>query len=784
MPNNAERSTPDCDDPHVPDPLPIRGLPVLRRSNSLFHCALVVRCDHRIVGQEPASTRPAEQVRSFTPKSGENLIKGISVRVSAEVTFIPLSAEPIEYVFEAVTPYVFPTPGLFHEAHAKIKAVEDAGHAIAAWQNREWRAGPSGDSCYFRNVNPVHAFRQSPYTADKSGSRPQISVLMPTYNQSAFLRRAVTSLLAQTYSDWELLIIDDGSSDETSSLIAEYGNNPKIRSWCLPENGGFGRALNLAMAQARAPYIAYLPSDDIHYPYHLASLLACLFAHPDACLAYSGIRFDQRRTEPGQIPGVPLQLVQVMHRRINEQWIERAELVTDDLDRLFWSRLRAHGEFMSTGEVSCEWVDHPHQHHKTVRENLGGGLNPYRSRYHVNHPMRFHSSSGSYVDENVQYARFRERPRQPLAQDGLKILLVGELAFNPDRVLAFEERGHQLYGLWTEHPWWLNTVGPLPFGHVQDLPRSAWRNAINDLKPDIIYALLNWQAVPLAHELLSADLGIPFIWHFKEGPWLCLENGTWRQMVDLHTKTDGQIYSSPELRDWFETIVPGCTNQGRTMVLDGDLPKREWFEGAPSSRISAVDGDFHTVVPGRPIGLHPGLLRDLAAERIHLHFYGDLQHRDWGPWIEEGQRVAPGHLHLHSHVGPSQWVTELSRYDAGWLHFLRSDNRGDLGAAFWDDLNYPARLTTLMAGGLPVLQYDNRDAIVATQTLARKLDIGIFCENMTQLGVQLRDTERMERLRANVWRHRPQFTFDHHVDELVAFFRSVMVSASRIDRTL
>lgn len=101
---------------------------------------------------------------------------------------------------------------------------------------------------------------------------------------------------------------------------------------------------------------------------------------------------------------------------------------------------------------------------------------------------------------------------------------MGELAFNPDRVLALEERGHRLYGLWIEHPWWLNTVGPLPFGHVEDLPRSDWRNAIRALQPDIIYALLNWQAVPFVHEILQADFGIPFVWHFKEGPWLCLSS--------------------------------------------------------------------------------------------------------------------------------------------------------------------------------------------------------------------------------------------------------------------
>ncbi len=597
---------------------------------------------------------------------------------------------------------------------------------------------------------------------------------MPTYNQSAFLRRAIRSLFRQTYADWELLIIDDGSTDSTPTLISQLRSDPRIRAWRLDENRGLAHALNQGLAAARSPLVSYLPSDDLYFPHHLASLKACLEGHSNASLAYSGLRFHLRRTGLGQIPDFPLQLVQVIHHRGEERWIERQELVSDDLERLFWKQLRLRGSFEATEQISCEWVDHPQQHHKTIRENMGGGVNPYRSRYGVKHPLRFHSSVGSYTDEEAQYRLFRERPDTPAAPNGLKILLVGELAFNPDRVLALEERGHQLYGLWMEHPWWLNTVGPLPFKHVRDIPRADWRRAVRRLQPDIIYALLNWQTVPFVHEVLQADLGIPFVWHFKEGPWLCLEHGTWAQMIDLHTRTDGQIYSSPELRDWFETIVPGCTKHGRTMVLDGDLPKREWFEGTPSPLLSLSDGEFHTVVPGRPIGLHRGLLRDLPGQHIHLHFYGDLQHRDWKFWLEEAQRVAPSYLHLHPHVGPGLWVSELSRYDAGWLHFLKSDNGGDLGSASWDDLNYPARLATLMAAGLPLLQYDNEGAIVATQTLARRLDIGLFCQDIPQLGAQLRDTDRVVEIRDNVRQHRLRFTFDDHADALLLFFTRVI----------
>ena len=120
------------------------------------------------------------------------------------------------------------------------------------------------------------------------------------------------------------------------------------------------------------------------------------------------------------------------------------------------------------------------------------------------------------------------------------------------------------------------------------------------------------------------------------------------------------------------------------------------------------------------------------------------------------------------------WVTEFSRYDACWLHFFKSENRGELQRANWDDLNYPARISTLAAAGLPMIQRANPEAIVATQTLAQELDIGIFCNDVSELGSKLAQTPRMDALRNNVWRARPRFTFDNHVDRLVEFFREVI----------
>jgi glycosyltransferase involved in cell wall biosynthesis len=606
---------------------------------------------------------------------------------------------------------------------------------------------------------------------------PSVSVLIPTYQQSRFICRALDSLQAQTLTDWEAIILDDGSRDETEQAVLPYLSDLRIQYRRFTENKGLGYVLNEGIARVRASLIAYLPSDDVYYQDHLKSLTTCLETAGGAALAYSGVRYHYNRLATAQVPGFPLQLVQCLHRKTGLSWMQRQELESDDFERLYWGRLRELGAFVGTSDATCEWVDHPMKRHKLMQEPEGG-INTFRSYYRVHEPLRFHTSAGHYIDEVSQYRSMRERRDTLPAADSLKILLVGELAYNADRVLALDEQGHKLYGLWMENPYWYNTVGPLPFGHVEDLPRDHWREAIQRVQPDIIYALLNWQAVPFAHEVMMATAGIPFVWHFKEGPFICLEKGTWPQLVDLHQLSDGQIFSSPEMRDWFDTVVPGLSLNKPTHVLDGDLPKRDWFDRPCTALRSASEGEIHTVAPGRPIGLHPPDVAALARNGIHLHFYGEITHGAWRQWIEKTQSLAPGYLHLHPNVHQADWVAEFSQYDAGWLHSFKSENGGEIRRANWDDLNYPARVSTLALSGLPMIQQNNEGAIVATQSLARQLGLGVFFDTMDNLGVQLHDKQRMQAIREQLNQKRDLFTFDYHVPELVTFFRKVIESAS------
>jgi glycosyltransferase involved in cell wall biosynthesis len=598
---------------------------------------------------------------------------------------------------------------------------------------------------------------------------PRISVVMPTYEQGAFIARALDSLLSQTEAAWEAIIVIDGSTYGTAGIVADFLGDPRFRQIVLPDNIGLGAALNRGLDAASGAVVAYLPTDDVYHSDHLATLLAALDSTPDAVAAVAGVRHHYNR-EALVAPPEGVQLVQVGHQRVTERWIERTELVSDDLDRLFWQRLRARGRFVQTNQVTCEWVSHPGQGSKVILEPFGG-INPYRQRYRVPHPLRFHSSVGDRIDEVERYARFRDRPRIPPDPNGLHILLVGELAYNADRILALEERGHRLSGYWLRGGHWYNTVGPLPFGHVTDIEADDPREAVRQAKPDVIYALLNWQAVPFAAAVRRANPDVPFVWHYKEGPFISLEKGDWADLVDLTENADGVIHSSAEMQAWYETILPGRLDPERQLVLDGDLPNREWFAGKPEPRLSAEDGDLHTAVPGRPIGLHPETVAELAQHGIHLHFYGDFTRGQWLEWVDRARGLAPGFLHLHATVGQEGWATELARYDAGWLHVFRSRNGGELHRANWDDLNVPARMATYAAARLPMLQLDNRGSLVAIQSLALAHGVGILFESIEGLATQLRDEVETNQVRRAVEAARDLFTFDHHADRLVEFLR-------------
>ena len=605
-----------------------------------------------------------------------------------------------------------------------------------------------------------------------------VSVIMPVYNQSSFIRRAIVSLLSQTHRAWELIIVDDGSTDRLDEAIASFLPDKRITLLHNASNEGLGYSLNRGIEHARYEYIAYLPADDIYYKSHLESLLESIgqgfdFAHAGMMSELQCIFGGENmgRKVYHKLDGMPFQLVQVLHRKTEERWVERSELETDDLDVLFWNRfLRKHDRTIGTREITCEWVDHPQQRHKLMNERYGGNIFLFKSYYGIKTPIRFKTLYGGETDERKQYEHCHRPP--VCTEEGLKILFVGELSYNPERVCAFEEAGHRLYGLWLKNPTRVTAVGPLAFGHIEDVPHKDWEKRVAEIKPDIIYALLNDRAVPLAHEVLEAGTGIPFVWHFKEGPFFSRAWGLWSMLVDLYQKSDGQIYNNEMTRDWFLQFISPVHNCSH--VLDGDLQRNTWFGGERSPKLSEKDSEVHVLVAGRPCGITAEHIGQMARQHIHLHIYGNPFISRFKDLINKGKELAPGYLHLHDTCAPRDFVREFSQYDAGFLHNFQSENGGELLRASWNDINFPARMSTYGMAGLPMLINDNEGHRVATQEFLEHYGMALKYTSIAALSDCFQNKERLQAIGENVWRQRDIFSFDYHVPALVGFFRKVI----------
>jgi glycosyltransferase involved in cell wall biosynthesis len=136
----------------------------------------------------------------------------------------------------------------------------------------------------------------------QSDERPLITVAMPVYNAGKYLRMAVLSIVKQTFTDWELLIIDDGSTDSAFHDIADI-NDARIRICRDGENKGLAARLNECIDLARGKYLARMDQDDVSYPERFARQIAAL--QNDSMLdlvATRAITIDENNQATGLFP--------------------------------------------------------------------------------------------------------------------------------------------------------------------------------------------------------------------------------------------------------------------------------------------------------------------------------------------------------------------------------------------------------------------------------------------------------------------------------------------------
>lgn len=206
-------------------------------------------------------------------------------------------------------------------------------------------------------------------------SSPLVSVIIPVYNGANFLREAIDSVLAQTFSDFELLVVDDGSQDETPVIARSYGNR---LSYLPKPNGGVASALNLGISHSRGKYLAWLSHDDLFLPHKLERQVKFLADDPRFRGCYTDVLVvDQAGNvlHETKTPWYPRP--QALRALFREMYINGSSMLFERvcLDRVglfredylhtqdadMWLRMLKHFEIGRVPEALIKWRSHPQQ---------------------------------------------------------------------------------------------------------------------------------------------------------------------------------------------------------------------------------------------------------------------------------------------------------------------------------------------------------------------------------------------------------------------------------------
>lgn len=185
---------------------------------------------------------------------------------------------------------------------------------------------------------------------------PRVSVIIPAYNQAKFVGQAVRSVLEQTVTDWELIVVDDGSTDQTIEALSAY-SDPRIRI-VRQENGGLPEARNTGIGLSRGEYLTFLDADDAFLPHKLELHLKHFARRPGLGLSYASrievdsagrpvwlLRAPEKVSLEHLLLGFPFTINDLMVRR---EWVEKAGPFCDEFrlhseDRDFYLRLALAG---------------------------------------------------------------------------------------------------------------------------------------------------------------------------------------------------------------------------------------------------------------------------------------------------------------------------------------------------------------------------------------------------------------------------------------------------------
>jgi len=138
-------------------------------------------------------------------------------------------------------------------------------------------------------------------TVDASSTLPLVSIITPSFNQAAYLRAAIESVLAQDYPRIEYVVVDGGSTDGSREILESYA--PRLAWWVSEPDAGQTAAINKGFARARGSIFAWLNSDDVLYPYAVREAVGHLEEHPEVGMVYGDADYiDEQGVAIGRFP--------------------------------------------------------------------------------------------------------------------------------------------------------------------------------------------------------------------------------------------------------------------------------------------------------------------------------------------------------------------------------------------------------------------------------------------------------------------------------------------------
>ncbi|MCA6364757.1 MAG: glycosyltransferase [Bacteroidetes bacterium] len=222
-----------------------------------------------------------------------------------------------------------------------------------------------------------------------------VSVIIPAYNAAAFLAETIESVLGQTYTNFELIVVNDGSTDDTLQIAERYMYDARVR--CISTaNAGVSAARNAGFAKSYGSLVAFLDADDVWLPDNLLCKVNLLAQHPQAVLAHApveNIEADSTRTgvvNAGKEGNVLHELLSWSHtvvpgpssilvrRKAVEQINGFDEALSTAADQDLFFRLAGIGSFVMCRNVLSLYRLHPHNMHRNIARMESDHLQVYR----------------------------------------------------------------------------------------------------------------------------------------------------------------------------------------------------------------------------------------------------------------------------------------------------------------------------------------------------------------------------------------------------------------------